>query len=238
VRLLGTMRGVSQFTIELDASAARLQLTAAGQPLAIEGAALKATAEYARGNLNVTLDSLATKAPSFVSNGAFSAGEDGYALRVQAARLALSEWWPLLDWWPLLEEVAPQLAEAIRRDAVPRQGMIDSIEVSARAKALDELWRPERLTAAVAFGEVALDLPRYGIAARELAGKVAYADGVLQIGDFQGAVGASRIRSAEARPTHRPRHLQAARRRCSSRGCARPGRCTPVCTASAGACGG
>jgi uncharacterized protein involved in outer membrane biogenesis len=98
VRLLGTMRGVSQFTIELDASAARLQLTVAGQPLTIEGAALKATAAYARGNLNVTLDSLAAKAPSFVSNGGFSAlraARAGRALGVErvvaAARTARAE---------------------------------------------------------------------------------------------------------------------------------------------------
>ncbi|HXV06423.1 MAG TPA: AsmA-like C-terminal domain-containing protein, partial [Burkholderiales bacterium] len=190
VRLLGTMRGASQLSVELDASAARLQLTAAGKPLTIEGAALKAVAAYARGNLNVTLDSLASTAPSLDSKGVFSAGDDGYALRVQAVRLALGEW------WPLLERYAPKLAEAVRIHAVPRQGAIDTIEVSARADSLDELWRPERLTAAAAFEHVALDLPRFGVAVRELAGKAAYADGALRIEGLQGAVGASRIRSA------------------------------------------
>jgi uncharacterized protein involved in outer membrane biogenesis len=188
--LLGTMRGASQVSVNLDASAARLQLTAAGKPPTIEGAALKATAAYARGNLNVTLESLASTAPSFVSNGAFSAGDDGYALRVQAAHLALDEW------WPLLERFAPKVAEAVRTHAIPRQGAIDTIEVSARADSLDELWRPERLTAAAAFEHVAFDLPRFGVAVRELAGKAAYADGALRVEGLQGAVGASRIRSA------------------------------------------
>ncbi|HEY7758307.1 MAG TPA: AsmA-like C-terminal domain-containing protein [Burkholderiales bacterium] len=190
LRLLGTMRGASQLTVNFDASAARLQLTAAGEALTIEGAALKAVAAYARGNLNVTLDSLASKTPSLVSKGAFSAGDDGYALRLQAARLALGEW------WPLFEGLAPRLAQAVRTHAVPRQGAID-IEVSARADSPGELWRPERLTAAAAFEQVALDLPRFDAAARELAGKAAYADGVLRIERLQGAVGASRIRSAE-----------------------------------------
>jgi uncharacterized protein involved in outer membrane biogenesis len=190
VRLLGTMRGASQLSVELDASAARLQLTAAGKPLTIEGAALKAVAVYASGNLNATLESLVSTAPSLDSKGVFSAGDDGYALRVQAARLALGEW------WPLLERYAPKLAEAVRTHAVLRQGAIDSLDVSARADSLDQLWRPERLTAAAAFEHVALDLPRFGVAVRELAGKAAYADGALRIEGLQGAVGASRIRSA------------------------------------------
>jgi uncharacterized protein involved in outer membrane biogenesis len=200
-RLLGTMRGASQWSLGVDASAARLQVTAAGKPLTIEGAALKAMAAYARGKLNVTLDSLASTAPALASSGAFSAGDDGYALRVQAARLALGEWWPLVG------GLAPQLAEAVRAYAVPRDGTLDPIEVSARADSLGGLWRPERLTAAAAFEHVALDLPRFGVAVRQLAGKLAYADGVLRIEPLQGAVGASHIRSAGvsvqlAGPTH------------------------------------
>ncbi len=189
VRLLGTMQGASRVSVNLAASAARLQF-AAGDPLTIEGAALKATATYERGNLNATLDSLASTAPSFVSNGAFSVGEEGYALRLQAVRLALDEW------WPLLERFAPKVAQALRTHAVARQGAIDSIEVSARADSLDELWRPQGLTAAAAFQHLVLDLPRFGVAVRELAGKAAYADGVLRADGLQGAVGASRIRAA------------------------------------------
>jgi hypothetical protein len=189
-RLLGTMRGASQWSLGVDASAARLELAAGRQPLTIESAALKAKAAYARGNLNVTLESLASTAPALTSSGTFSAGEDGYAWRVQASRLALSEW------WPLVAGLAPQLAERVRAHAVPREGAIESIEVGARADSLGELWRPEHLTAAAAFEHVALDLPRFNAAARELAGKAAYTDGVLRIEPLQGAVGASRIRSA------------------------------------------
>ncbi|HEU5284131.1 MAG TPA: AsmA-like C-terminal domain-containing protein [Burkholderiales bacterium] len=190
-RLRGTMRGASQWSVDVDASAPRLQSTVAGKPLGVQGAALKATAAYAPGGLNVTLDSLTSAAPALACSGAFSAGDEGYAWRLRADRLALEEW------WPVAAALAPQLSEKIRAHAVPRAGVVSVLEGSARADSLQGLWRAERLRADVTFEQVALDLPRFDLPLRELAGKARYADGVLRVAPLQGAIGASRIRDAD-----------------------------------------
>jgi hypothetical protein len=190
-RLLGTMRGAAQWSTEITASAPRLQATAAGQSLAIESAALKATAASVHGRLDVKLHSLASAAPSLVASGDFSAREGDYALRLRAERLEVG------DWWPVVAQFAPQLSRRMLPHAVPRGGVVGSLELSARADALQALRNPGRLAASAAFEHLALDLPRFDLAARELAGRAVYADGVLRIAPLQGTVGASRIRDAD-----------------------------------------
>ena len=189
--LVGTMRGASQWSLDVDANAAQLQLAGAGRPQRIEGATLKGTAANADGSLSVTLDSLASAVPRLAASGAFSATKDGYAARVQAGQLALSEW------WPLIEEFAPQLAAAVRSHVAGLDGTVDSIELAAHADALGELRRADRWNASVAFEQLAFDLPRWELAVRELAGEAKYADGVLRIEPLQGSVGASRVRNAD-----------------------------------------
>ena len=190
-RLIAKSAAVSHWVLELEARAARLGLDAAREPITLQGAALKASAEYAPGKLMLVVSSLRSNAPSLSASGSLRAQAGNYALAIDAQPLALN------DWLPLFDALAPESSGRLRTHAVVHGGTLLSMHIDAVAPSMQMLLAPGGMTASAQFENLAVDLPPYGIAVRAMAGTMALCDGVLHIDQVRGDLGASRIRHAD-----------------------------------------